>query len=81
MKKENKTLNEKIQLMDVERGDRYHPMIDVKDVKDKIQNAQRRLKEEFKVPKAVPLEIRAYVMALEEKLNKIFLEEFGDKLI
>ena len=29
-------LDEKIELMNVERGDRYHPMIDVEDVKEFI---------------------------------------------
>jgi len=36
------SLSDKIELMDIERGDRYHPMVDVEDVKEFI----KRLKKE-----------------------------------
>ncbi len=36
-------LSEKIELMDVERGDRYHPMIDVKEVKEFIKRYEEEL--------------------------------------
>ncbi len=43
-----------------------------KDVKKHIQNAQRRLKEE------IPTDFQT---GMNRIINKIFLEEFGEKLI
>lgn len=37
-------LDKKIELMNIEPGDRYHPMIDTKDIKNSLQNIQNRFK-------------------------------------
>lgn len=73
--KEKESLSDKIELMDVERGDRYHPMIDVKDAKEKIQNAQGRLKKELTEPFDID------DICEEEIIDKIFKECFGGKLV
>ena len=51
----------------------------IEDVKEKIQNVQRRLKELIKAP-IKTAEVRTVEDLLEE-IDKIFLEEFGEKLI
>jgi len=51
-----------------------------KDVKEKIQNAQKRIKKKlYKEMKSIKY-IGCYKF-VEETINKIFKEEFGDKLI
>lgn len=49
-------------------------------VKEKIQNAQRRVKEEFDYFKKMLMEDRDYDV-FKARLDKIFKEEFGDKII
>ncbi len=85
MSKENETLSEKI--------DGYDPITQIvvrNDVKEHTQNAQRRLKEEFEKQKKsckevwhrdVAFQYLTTLELLEEDINKIFLEEFGRKLI
>jgi len=48
--------------------------IKTQDVKEKIQNAQRRLKEDLLIN-------GTYHRVINEKVDKVFQEEFGDKLI
>ena len=56
-------------------------MISVPKIKEKIQNAQRRLKEEFLDDWANANGKTFTLNEIREKINKIFLEEFGRKLI
>jgi len=51
-------------------------MIEVKHIKEKIQNVQRRLKKAMQDVK-YPFDVYKYL----EEQDKIFKEEFGDKLI
>lgn len=48
------------------------------DIKEKIQNAQRRLKE---ILENDPVLSRTHYIILMNKIDKIFKEEFGNKLI
>ncbi len=65
------TLNDKIKQHDSIACDKY---FDEEDAKEKIQNAQRRLKDELKVHERInPLIVK--------RVDKIFLEEFGEELI
>ena len=50
-----------------------------KDVKEKIQNAQKRLKKEFDKYKDMEGTWRGD--KIKEIINRIFVEEFGEKLI
>ena len=51
--------------------------IKVSDIKEKIQNAQRRLKEELTGDTIAGLDEKETI----DIINKIFLEEFGGKLL
>ena len=51
------------------------------DVKEKIQNAQRRLKEELKEFDDRGLRLDGTYLRLKNKIDKIFQEEFGKDLI
>ena len=81
MMNEDKPLSDKI----AEKWDKPEPngYLYLKDVKEKIQNAQRKLKEEFGKFRGRYLTImnEKDLFIFKEKIDKIFLEEFGDKLI
>ena len=82
---EEKTLSDKIMVSYKDRdpnmtieGSEHIPL---KDVKEKIQNTQRRIKgwllnKVEKNPKG-----KVTVAELNEEMNKIFLEEFGEKIL
>ena len=77
MKKED-SLSEKI----VEAEPKEESILFFGDVKSKIQNAQKRLKEEVERSQYDYANLE-HVMKnkVMEIIDKIFLEEFGDKLI
>ncbi len=52
----------------------YDDIIHKKDVKEKIQNAQKRLRDELKVHENANSLIR-------KRVDKIFLEEFGKEML
>jgi len=82
----DKSLSKKIYLLS--KGKENYPDADVitrVDVKEKIQNAQRRLKDEVLdlsiLEENKDLNVSEVVEKAIEEINKIFLEEFGRKLI
>ena len=85
MTKENETLSDKFE--DV--SEHTEDIIKVKHVKEHTQNAQRRLKEEIKkleiaTAEDTGMDVENVLInpdVVREDINKIFLEEFGDKLI
>ena len=90
MKKEQKKMQDKHkELLEQEKslsGKIYLPqsipfgaVLDVTLAKEKIQNAHRRLKEESIVE--IEKEDEQMILISEKDLDKIFQEEFGDKLI
>ena len=56
-------------------------MISVPKIKEKIQNAQRRLKEEIIKFRDQGFSFRNWKIILPQVIDKIFLEEFGEKLL
>ncbi len=61
----------------------YFPehVLAVGDVKEKIQNTQRRLKEEIEFRKQFGQISIAEIEIINEIIKEIFLKEFGDKLL
>lgn len=67
----DKTLSENIEKHDKAKSwNCVSEVLDVRDVKKKIQNAQKRLREEIDMP-----------VTSNDIINKIFKEEFGEELI
>lgn len=76
--KEFKPLNEKMWDVTISgyRGTKYHKGFLKEDVKQKIQNAQRRLYEKFPL-----FEAKVDPLTIHNEVDQIFKEEFGDKLL
>jgi hypothetical protein len=53
-------------------------LIKVKDVKEKVQNSKKKLKESINSESLYSLMAKDWVI---KEIDKIFFEEFGDKLI
>ena len=77
MKKENKTLSEKIVHGEFVENEWLYK----KDVKEHTQNAQRRLKEDIEFRKQFGQISIAEIEIINESIKEIFLEEFGEKII